>query len=91
MRRRKDPGRGFALEIGDRVGDVEPLVQPVGARLDEAAHERPVLVQRRLPDRAVLLKRERERAAAVELADEDGERAEAKPLERVVEVRRAHR
>src|SRR5581483_9118568 len=71
-------------------GDVEPLEEPVGARLDEAAHERAVLVERRLPVRRVLLERERELAAAVELADEDGEGAEAEAAERVVEMRRAH-
>ena len=91
VRRGEDPCRGLALEVGDRVGDVEPLVQPIGARFDEAAHERAVLVERRLSGGAVLFEGERERAAAVELADERGERAEAKPLERVVEDWGAHR
>src|SRR6185437_15584275 len=60
--------------------------QPVGVRLDEAAHERPVLVQGRTPVRTVLLERKRKVDAVP-----GGERAEAEPAQRVVEVRRKHR
>src|SRR5439155_20323030 len=70
---------------------VIPRVQPFRARLDEAAHERPILVERRPPVGAVLLEREREVDAGVEVAVERGERAEAEPAQRVVEKGRTHR
>ena len=86
----EDPRRRLAQQVGDGVLDVDPREEPLGARLDEAAHERAVLVERRPAVRAVLLEREREVGAVLELAREDGEGAEAEAAERVVEVRRAH-
>ena len=90
MRGGEDPCRRLAQQIGDGVLHVDPREQPLGARLDEAAHERAVLVERRPAVRAVLLEGEREIDAVVELAREHGERAEAEAAESVVEVRRAH-
>ena len=57
---REDPRRRLAQQVGDGVLDVDPLEQPLGARLDEAAHERAVLVERRPAVRAVLLEGEGE-------------------------------
>ena len=86
----KDPRRRLAQQVGDGVLHVDPREEPLGPRLDEAAHERAVLVERRSAVRAVLLEGEREVDAVLELAREDGEGAEAEATERVVEVRRAH-
>ena len=86
----EDPRRRLAQQIGDGVLDVDPREEPLGPRLDEAAHERAVLVERRPTVRAVLLERERQVDAVLELAREDGEGAETEAPERVVEVRRAH-
>ena len=86
----EDPRRRLAQQVGDRVLDVDPREEPLGPRLDEAAHERPVLVERRPAVRAVLLEREGEVDAVLEIPREDGEGAEAEAAERVVEVRRAH-
>jgi len=70
---------------GDGLADVVAREEPVGVRLDEAAHERAVLVQRRAAVRPVLLEGEREVGAV-----EGRERAEAETAKRVVEVRRTH-
>ena len=86
----EDPGGGLAQQVGDRVLDVDPGEEPLGPRLDEAAHERPVLVERRPAVRAVLLEREGEVDAVLEIPREDGEGAETEAAERVMEVRSAH-
>ena len=72
---------GLAGEIVDRRLHVLAGAQPLGLTLDEALHERAVLVERR----RVLFERERQL-----LAVEDGERAEAEPAQRVVEMRGTH-
>ena len=90
VRMREDPRRRLAQQVGDGVLDVDPREEPLSPRLDEAAHERPVLVERRPAVRAVLLEGEREVHAVLELSCEDGEGAEAEPAEGVVEVRRPH-
>ena len=64
---REDPRRGLALQIGDRLAHVVAREEPVDARLDEAAHERAVLVERRPSVRAVLLEREGQVGAGVEI------------------------
>ena len=90
MRVREDARRRLAQQIGHGVLDVDPREEPLRACLDEPAHERPVLVERRPAVRAVLLEGEREIGAVLEVAGEDGEGTEAEAAERVVEVRRAH-
>ena len=82
---REDARRGLALQIRDCFAHVVARVEPVGMRLDEAAHERPVLVQRRTAVVAVLLERERQVGAV-----ERREGSKAEPAQRVVEMRRAH-
>ena len=71
----------LAREVVERGPHVLTVAQPLGLALDERLHERAVLVERR----RVLLERERE-----VLPVEDGERTEAEPAHRVVQVRRAH-
>ena len=61
-----------------------------GLLLDEAADERPVLVERGAAAGRVLLEGEREISAAVQLLEESAERAEAKGPETVEELRSAH-
>ena len=71
MRAREDPRRLFTQEVVDRGEDVLALEQPLRARIDEAAHERPVLVERRPAVGPVLLERERQVHARVEIPVED--------------------
>ena len=82
MRTREDSGGRLALQIGNRLTHVVSLEETVGVRLDEAAHKRAVLVERRAAVRPVLLEREREVRAV-----ERRERAEAEPAQRVMEKR----
>ena len=90
VRTGEDPRGRLAQQVGHGVLDVDAREEALRARLDEAAHERAVLVKRRTTVGAVLLEGEREVHAVLELAREDGEGAEAEPTERVVKVRRAH-
>ena len=64
--------------------------QPSTARLDEGAHKRPVLVERRPVARAVLLEDELDFGALLDLAAEEGERTEAEAAQGGMEVRCAH-
>src|SRR5262249_48786280 len=86
----EDPRRRLAQQVGHGVLDVDPREEPLGPRLDEATHERPVLVERRSAVGAVLLEGGGGVGAVLELPREDGEGAEAEAAKRVVEVRRAH-
>src|SRR5206468_6923464 len=88
---REDARGRLALKIRDGLAHVVPREQPLGARLDEAPHERPVLVQRRATVGAVLLERKGEIGPGLEILVEGGERSEAEAAQRVVEVWRAHR
>src|SRR5439155_27121889 len=83
---REDPRGGFALEIGDRLAHIVALEKPLGVRLDEAAYERAILVERRAAVRPVLLEGERQVRAV-----ERRERPQAEPAQRVVEMRGAHK
>ena len=84
-------GRGLAGELVEGDRRIVTAAKPAGAGLDEVAHERPVLVERRPCRPAVLLEREGKRVALVlELAEEIGERAEHEPPQGVVELRRAN-
>ena len=91
VRTRVDACRRLAGELVERDRRILPAAKPVGPRLDEVAHERPVLVERRAGRAAVLLECKRKRVALVlELAQEVRERAEHEPTQRVVELRRAN-
>src|SRR5262249_38516762 len=81
----------LALQLLDREARIVAPRKPVRPRLDERTHERPVLVQRRPVERRVLLERERQLRAVVEVREQDSERAEAERAERAVEVRGADR
>ena len=61
---------------------VSPLREPAGAFLEEGTDERAVLVQRRAADRAVLLERERQLGAALELGTEHAKGAQAEGAQR---------
>jgi hypothetical protein len=87
VRTREDPRRRLALKVRDRMPYVVASEQPLGARLDEAAHERPVFVQRRPTVRTVLLECEGEIGSGLEILVERRERSEAEAAQRVVEVR----
>ena len=86
----EDPRGGLSDQLGDGVLDVDAREEPLGPRLDEDAHERAVLVQRRAAVRPVLLEGERQIRPVLEVAREDGEGAEAETAKGVVEMRRAH-
>ena len=91
VRAREDRRGRLARELlqGDRR--VLPARKPRRARLDEPAHERPVLVERRPAAAAVLLEREGDVGTALHLLREPAKRAEAEAAEGVVEARRAER
>ena len=72
VRVREDRGRRLAAQVVDRVARVGQPPQRRRLLLDEAAHERAVLVERRPVARRMLLERERQLRAAL-----DGERGEA--------------
>jgi hypothetical protein len=91
VRARVDRGGALAMELLERDRRVVAATEAARASLDEVAHERPVLVQRRAVASAVLLERERQRLArVVELAKEVGKGAERERAEGVVELRRAN-
>ena len=60
------------------------------ARLDELAHERPVLVERGRPARRVLLERERQLGSVAQVAVARGTRRGRSSAERAIEMRRAN-
>ena len=62
---REDRRRGLPLQIVDRVARVRQPPQRRRLLLDEAAHERPVLVERRPFPGRMLLERERDLRAAL--------------------------
>ena len=86
----EDRSGRLALELLDRGRGVVEPEEPVGARIDVAARQRPELVERRVAGRRVLLEGERERRVVLGLAVEVRERAEAKAAHGSVEVGRAH-
>src|SRR5439155_4238326 len=90
VRARKDRCCGLALQVLDRDARIVASRKLVRTHLDERTHERPVLVQRRTVERGVLLERERQIGAVVEVGEEGAERAEAEAAKRAVEVRSAH-
>ena len=73
---REDRRGGLAQKLVERQERVFASCQLVRARLDERAHERPVLVERRPRALEVLFERERELVALLERAAEEDERAE---------------
>ena len=77
MRAREDRGGRLAQQLVERDPGVVALRERVRARLDERAHERPVLVERRPVPLDVLLERERQVVALLERAAEEDERAQA--------------
>ena len=90
MSSREDRGRRLSTELFDRKRHVVTHPEQRLPLLDERAHERPELVQRRPLSLGVLLEREREVGALLQLAPEHDERAEDESSEQRVEVRRAH-
>ncbi len=90
MGAREDPRRRLAPQLLERDHGVAEPEQPAAARLDERPHERPVLVERRPVARAVLLEHELDLGAVLDLAPEEGERAEAEAAQGGMEVRCAH-
>ena len=85
-----DPCRGLATKRLERDHAVTVPEQPPATGLDERPHQRPVLVERRPVARAVLLEHELDLGALLDLAAEEGERAEAEAAQGGVEVRCAH-
>ncbi len=85
----EDRGHRFVPEILDRGLSVGVLHQALGALLDEAAHKRPILVQRRPAWSGVLLEGEGDVDATRGLTLELGERSEAEESEGVIEMRSA--
>src|SRR5205085_9334178 len=81
----EDRRRRLARKLLERDRRVLAGREPRGARLDEPAHERPVLVERRPPATAVLLECERDLGAAVHVLGQPAESAEAEAPERLVE------
>ena len=84
VRAREDRGGRLAPKVLDRVARVGQAAQRRRLLLDEAAHERPVLVERRPAARRVLLEGERHLRAAL-----GRERAEAERAQGLVEMRGA--
>ena len=82
VRSREDRGGRLALAVVDRVPGVGKAPQRRRLLLDEAADERPVLVERRAVTRRVLLERERNLSPALRR-----ERGEAEAAQRLVQVR----
>ena len=91
VRAREDARGRLVLERREGLARVLAQGEPPGPLLDEGADERPVLVERRAVRARVLLERDREVGAALELEAEVEERAEAEPAERREELRRARR
>jgi hypothetical protein len=90
VRAREDLRGRLTPQLGDREPRVLPSRQRRGPLLDEAAHQRPVLVQRGPTGRVVLLEGERQLRALVELAVQLLESPEAETPERMLEMRRAN-
>ena len=87
VRARVDRGRRFAQELVEGDPRVLPLGQRARPRLDERAHERPVLVERRAATLDVLLERERQLVAFLERPSEEDERAETERAQGQMELR----
>src|SRR5581483_8275266 len=86
---REDARRRLPRQLLEREQRVVAAAQPLRARLDEAAHEGAVFVQRGAVPLRVLLEREGQLLAALlQVAEQVGERAEHEGAEREVEVRR---
>ena len=91
VRTRVDPCRRLADELLERDRRILAPAKPIGPRLDEVAHEWPVLVERRAVRARVLLECKRQCLPVVlELAQEVRERAEHECAKRVVELWRAN-
>ena len=90
MRAREDRGRRLAPELlqGDRC--VLAPLELRAARLDVRRDERPVLVERGPARSSVLLERERDLRALLDLLREEAERAEAERAQDTVQRRRLH-
>ena len=87
---REDRCRGLAPELLDGEPRIVARAQHRLALLDEGAHEGPELVQRRPTPLDVLLERERQLDALLELAPEHDEGAEDEAAEERVQVRGAY-
>ena len=87
--RAKIAGRRLALELLERDQRIVSAAEPRRPLLDERAHERPVLVQRRAAGVLVLDERDGQLGAVVELAEEVRERTEREAAEGCVEMRSA--
>ena len=85
VRAREDPRRRLARRSSSARRASSRFAKLGRARLEEPAHERPVLVERRTAERFVLLERERQ-----VLVDEQAERGEREAAQGAVEVRSAH-
>jgi hypothetical protein len=83
---REDPSGRLAPQVLDGVACILPSLQLGRVRLQESAHERAVLVQRRAPERRVLLEGERQLRV-----DEEPERAETEGAKGTVEMGSAYR
>jgi hypothetical protein len=73
----KDRGGGLPSESLERDRSIASAEEPAPARLDEVSDERTVLVQRRSVAGVVLLERERDLGALLDVAAEEREGAEA--------------
>jgi hypothetical protein len=82
---REDRRGGLVLQVLDRVARIGQAAQRRRLLLDERAHERPVLVQRRAAASRMLLEGERDLRAAL-----GRERREAERAQRLVQVRGAN-
>ena len=90
MGAREDRRGRLALQLLERDQRVVAAAQPRRALLDERAHERAVLVQRRPARVLVLDERDRQLGAVVQLAQQERERAEHEAAEGELELRSAN-
>ncbi len=87
VRARVDRRRRLAQELLERDPRVLALGQRARPRLDEGAHERSVLVERRAATLHVLLERERQFVALLERPAEEDEGAETERAQGQMELR----
>src|SRR5258708_9056054 len=91
MSAREDRRGGLAAQLVERDQRMVAAAEPRGALVDEAAHERSVLVQSRPVLLTLLVEREWQPASAlVELTQQERERAEDEAPQDELEVWRAH-
>jgi hypothetical protein len=89
MRLREDPRGGLVLERGERLLRIVPTAEAVGTGLDERANQRTVLLERGPVRAGVLLERDRDVRARLQVPAELEEGTETKGPQGVEEIRGA--